>query len=114
MSEAATLLPQPTDDDTSTGMAPSATPRRAAIRPMRWAPRLASGTVLAQRYRLEELIRESPPTVTWRAFDQVLSRSVLVHLLPRRPERPRTAGRRPQGLGGHRLALPAGARCRAH
>ena len=26
-------------------------------------------------------MRESPPTVTWRAFDQVLSRSVLVHLL---------------------------------
>ena len=33
------------------------------------------------RYRLEELIGESQPTVTWRAFDQVLSRSVLVHLL---------------------------------
>jgi putative peptidoglycan lipid II flippase len=45
------------------------------------APSLAAGTVLAARYRLEELVRESPPTVTWRAFDQVLSRSVLVHLL---------------------------------
>src|SRR3712207_7320543 len=32
-------------------------------------------------YRLEELLAESRPTVTWRAFDQVLSRSVLVHLL---------------------------------
>jgi putative peptidoglycan lipid II flippase len=37
--------------------------------------------VLAARYRLEELIAETRPTVTWRAFDQVLSRSVLVHLL---------------------------------
>ncbi|HKX15488.1 MAG TPA: murein biosynthesis integral membrane protein MurJ [Propionibacteriaceae bacterium] len=42
---------------------------------------LPAGTVLASRYRLEELIAESQPTVTWRAFDQVLSRSVLVHLL---------------------------------
>ena len=38
--------------------------------------------MLGTRYRLEELIAESAPTVTWRAFDQVLSRSVLVHLLP--------------------------------
>ena len=82
MSEAATLLPQPAGDDTSTGLAPSATPRRAAASEVPLpATALASGTVLAQRYRLEELIRESPPTVTWRAFDQVLSRSVLVHLL---------------------------------
>ena len=42
---------------------------------------LPAGTILASRYRLEELIAESRPTVTWRAFDQVLSRSVLVHLL---------------------------------
>ena len=70
MSEAATLLPQPVDDDASTEVD---APLPAAALP--------SGTVLAQRYRLEELIRESPPTVTWRAFDQVLSRSVLVHLL---------------------------------
>ena len=45
------------------------------------AATLPAGTVLAARYRLEELIAESQPTVTWRAFDQVLSRSVLVHLL---------------------------------
>jgi putative peptidoglycan lipid II flippase len=45
------------------------------------AATLHAGTVLASRYRLEELIGESQPTVTWRAFDQVLSRSVLVHLL---------------------------------
>lgn len=40
------------------------------------------GTVLAGRYRLEEMLAADDPTVTWRAFDQVLSRSVLVHLLP--------------------------------
>jgi putative peptidoglycan lipid II flippase len=45
------------------------------------AASLPAGTVLAARYRLEELIAETRPTVTWRAFDQVLSRSVLVHLL---------------------------------
>ena len=45
------------------------------------AASLPSGTVLAGRYRLEELLAETQPTVTWRAFDQVLSRSVLVHLL---------------------------------
>jgi putative peptidoglycan lipid II flippase len=45
------------------------------------AATLPAGTELASRYRLEELITESEPTVTWRAFDQVLSRSVLVHLL---------------------------------
>jgi putative peptidoglycan lipid II flippase len=46
------------------------------------AATMPAGTVLAHRYRLEELLAESEPTVTWRAFDQVLSRSVLVHLLP--------------------------------
>ena len=45
------------------------------------AATLPAGTVLASRYRLEELLAESQPTVTWRAFDQVLSRSVLVHVL---------------------------------
>jgi putative peptidoglycan lipid II flippase len=51
------------------------------------AATLPAGTVLASRYRLEELIGESQPTVTWRAFDLVLSRSVLVHLLaPGDPE----------------------------
>jgi putative peptidoglycan lipid II flippase len=65
MSEAATVLSQPADNETPT--LPGA--------------KLPADTVLARRYRLEELIRESPPTVTWRAFDQVLSRSVLVHLL---------------------------------
>ncbi len=45
------------------------------------AARLPAGTVLAARYRLEELLAGSGPAITWRAFDQVLSRSVLVHLL---------------------------------
>ena len=52
-------------------------------------PRITTtaGTVLGFRYRMEELLAESPRTVTWRAFDLVLSRSVLVHLLaPEDPE----------------------------
>ncbi|HYP44012.1 MAG TPA: murein biosynthesis integral membrane protein MurJ [Propionibacteriaceae bacterium] len=48
------------------------------------AAAIPAGTVLAARYRLEELLAGSESTVTWRAFDQVLSRSVLVHLLPPR------------------------------
>ncbi len=50
-------------------------------RPPTKAARLPAGTVLAARYRLEELLAGSGPAITWRAFDQVLSRSVLVHLL---------------------------------
>ncbi len=43
---------------------------------------LPAGSVLGGRYRLEELLATATASVTWRAFDQVLSRSVLVHLLP--------------------------------
>ena len=46
------------------------------------AATLPAGTVLGSRYRLEELLAVSGPAITWRALDQVLSRSVLVHLLP--------------------------------
>ncbi len=53
------------------------------------AATLPAGTVLASRYRLEELIADSRPSVTWRAFDEVLSRSVLVHVLaPGDPDEP--------------------------
>ena len=53
------------------------------------AAALPTGTVLAARYRLEELIAASRPSVTWRAFDEVLSRSVLVHVLaPGDPDEP--------------------------
>ncbi|HET9650227.1 MAG TPA: murein biosynthesis integral membrane protein MurJ [Microlunatus sp.] len=50
--------------------------------PVAPAATLPAGTVLGARYRLEELLAETGTTATWRAFDQVLSRSVLVHLLP--------------------------------
>ncbi|HEY0239130.1 MAG TPA: murein biosynthesis integral membrane protein MurJ [Friedmanniella sp.] len=49
--------------------------------PVPTAAALPTGTMLAARYRLEELIADSRPSVTWRAFDEVLSRSVLVHVL---------------------------------
>ncbi|MCW2812082.1 MAG: hypothetical protein JWP61_2540 [Friedmanniella sp.] len=45
------------------------------------AAALPAGTVLGSRYRIEELLAQSQPSVTWRAFDLVLSRSVLVHLM---------------------------------
>ena len=72
------------------------------------AATLPAGTVLAGRYRLEELIGESRPTVTWRAFDQVLSRSVLVHLLtPGDPGEDGVADRRTQGVGATDLGSSA-------
>jgi putative peptidoglycan lipid II flippase len=52
-----------------------------AFLPIPTAAALPAGTMLAARYRLEELIADSRPSVTWRAFDEVLSRSVLVHVL---------------------------------
>ncbi len=39
------------------------------------------GQVLDDRYRLEELLVQRGTTLTWRAFDLVLSRSVLMHIL---------------------------------
>lgn len=46
-------------------------------------PRLANGDVLGGRYRLEEALSERGSAITWRAFDQVLSRSVVCHLVGR-------------------------------
>ncbi len=59
--------------------AADAAPEHAADTPEGHLP---PGTILGRRYRLEELLVSAQPAVTWRAFDQVLSRSVLVHLLP--------------------------------
>jgi putative peptidoglycan lipid II flippase len=86
MSQAAAVRTPPADgeDAASESVAVSAlssSTTASATTALPTAPSLTAGTVLASRYRLEERMRESPPTVTWRAFDQVLSRSVLVHLL---------------------------------
>lgn len=61
------------------------------------APQLSPGDVLGGRYRVEEILGERGSAVTWRAFDQVLSRSVICHLVG--PDDPRcedilTAARR--------------------
>jgi len=51
---------------------------------------LEIGDILGGRFRLEEQLAVRGSTATWRAVDQVLSRSVLVHVLspdnPRAPE----------------------------
>lgn len=47
-----------------------------------------AGEVFAGRYRLEQQLAQRGATLTWRAFDQKLSRSVLVHILA--PHDPRT------------------------
>ena len=76
-------LSAPEQDRTSSVSDPTADAGlKSADRPRSGAAALPAGTVLGARYRLEELLAEVPRTVTWRAFDQVLSRSVLVHLLP--------------------------------
>lgn len=49
--------------------------------------RVGHGLVLGGRYRLEELMEEHHDVATWRAYDSVLSRSVVIHLLPPADER---------------------------
>lgn len=53
-------------------------------------PRVGRGDVFAGRYRLGQQLAQRGGTLTWRAFDQKLSRSVLVHVLdsedPRTPD----------------------------
>lgn len=44
--------------------------------------RASSGQELGGRYRLEDCLVRRATTQTWRAFDEVLSRPVLMHLLP--------------------------------
>jgi len=44
--------------------------------------RVRPGRVLSGRYRLDEMLVPRAATQTWRATDQVLSRPVLIHLLP--------------------------------
>jgi len=51
------------------------------------ADRPGHGAILGGRYRLEELMEEHHEVATWRAFDSVLSRSVVIHLLPPGDER---------------------------
>ena len=41
-----------------------------------------AGLELGGRYRLEEVLVRRASTQTWKAFDEVLSRPVLIHLLP--------------------------------
>ena len=71
---------QPGPEESPSAAAATAT----AGRPGPAASLISPGTVLADRYRLEEMLAADDPTITWRAFDQVLSRSVSVHLLPPR------------------------------
>ena len=40
------------------------------------------GDVLADRYRLTDLLNESAGGRFWRAFDKVLKRDVAVHIIP--------------------------------
>jgi len=79
--------------DTEPGTSPAETtdPGRPTL------PMLNSGRMLGQRYRLEEVMTQRRNIATWRAFDEVLSRSVVCHvLLPGDPrtERVMTAARK--------------------
>ncbi|WP_420176325.1 protein kinase family protein [Luteococcus sp. OSA5] len=76
---------QPASAPAGDGDEPSLTPAMATSDPAPQAahqpPRVAAGDVYAGRYRLEQQLAQRGGTLTWRAFDQKLSRSVLVHLL---------------------------------
>ncbi len=62
------------------GVAGSADPAEADADDVR-AEELV-GQVLDERYRLDELLARRGRALTWRAFDQRLSRAVVMHLLP--------------------------------
>lgn len=79
--------PPPPSADTPDQPGPAESPSATLTTPPEGRPATSitsPGTVLADRYRLEEMLAADDPTITWRAFDQVLSRSVSVHLLPPR------------------------------
>lgn len=60
-------------------------PRAATVR---------EGQLIASRFRLDELLASQGTTVSWRAFDQVLARTVLVHVCsPADPENRATVER---------------------
>ena len=70
-----------------------------------------AGTLLAGRYRFEDLLTEHDGAHFWRATDTVLARSVAIHAVP--SDDPRAAA--PDGGGpalGHRQRLPPAARAR--
>ena len=75
---------------------------------------IGPGTVLAGRFRLEDLLDETDGARFWRATDQTLARSVAVHVVPTpttpAPARCSTAAR--TSATGHRRPPAAGARRR--
>jgi putative peptidoglycan lipid II flippase len=82
--------PAPTTGESRTDAQESPEPRPAAVTDivgepeepdLDRAPRLPVGHVLGGRFRLEDELAIRGATATWRATDQRLSRSVLVHLL---------------------------------
>lgn len=83
----ATDTPDPMSDTLHPAMATSEPEGEPADRP---TATVSAGDVYAGRYRLEQQLAQRGGTLTWRAFDQKLSRSVLVHVLaagdPRTPD----------------------------
>ncbi len=56
---------------------------------------IGPGTVLADRYRLDDLLTESAGARFWRATDTILARSVAIHAVPSDDPRAPTCSRRP-------------------
>ena len=74
---------------------------------------MQAGDVLAERYRLDDLLAETGAGRFWRAHDLVLHRPVAVHILAADDERAAAAPRgRPPRRAGHRPPAAAGARRR--
>ena len=77
---------------------PRPAPRRGESE-VRVPDSLHAGDVLAQRYRLDELLTESAGGRFWRAHDQVLDRAVAVHVIARRRRRADGPARRCAAYG---------------
>lgn len=79
--------PDPLEDTLQPAMATGVPEGDSSNQP---TPEVKAGDVHAGRYRLEQQLAQRGGTLTWRAFDQKLSRSVLVHILaqddPRTPD----------------------------
>ncbi|MEL4504817.1 protein kinase family protein [Luteococcus sp. H138] len=70
--------PDPLEDTLSPAMATGVPEGQSSNQP---TAEVKAGDVHAGRYRLEQQLAQRGGTLTWRAFDQKLSRSVLVHIL---------------------------------
>jgi len=86
-------------DDAVLGMPAAPAPERSVP-----TPDVEPGSVIAGRYRLEELLATMSGAATWRGIDEVLSRPVVLHLL--RADDPRAEALTQAARGAASVADP--------